>query len=185
MTKIINEYLKNLNQSFTNDNIKQINEFCEIVQNTIKNKNNIFICGNGGSAANSIHMANDFNLILINKENYNIFVESLASNQAITTCIANDFGYENVFSKQIKVKGKSNDLLVSLSGSGNSKNILNAINTANAINMNTYSILGFNGGEAKKISKKFFHLDINDMQISEDAQHIINHICSQYLNKTL
>jgi D-sedoheptulose 7-phosphate isomerase len=184
MKKFISDYLENLNQNLSDKNIEQIDEFCEIVEHSIKNKNNIYICGNGGSAANSIHMATDLNLVLIKKK-YNLFIDSLASNQGIISCIANDFGYEKIFSEQIKLRGKKNDLLISLSGSGNSKNIINAINIANDIEMNTYSILGFDGGEAKKISKKFFHLEINDMQLSEDAQHIINHICAKYLNEKL
>ena len=185
MINFISDYLNNLNQSFSDKNINQINEFCKIVENAIKNKNNIYICGNGGSAANSIHMSTDFNLILIKKKNYNLIIDSLASNQGLMSCVANDFGYEKIFSEQIKVKGKKNDLLISLSGSGNSKNIINANNIANKIEMNTYSILGFDGGEAKKISKNFFHLEIDDMQLAEDAQHIVNHICAKYLNEKL
>ena len=185
MKNFVSDYLKNFDQSFSDKNIGQIHEFCEIVENLIKNKNNIYICGNGGSAANSIHMATDFNLILIKKKNYNSFIDSLVSNQGIISCIANDYGYEKIFSEQIKVRVKKNDLLISLSGSGNSKNIINAINIANDIGMNTYSILGFDGGEAKKISKKIFHLEIDDMQIAEDAQHIINHICAKNLNQKL
>lgn len=185
MKNLVRDYLKNLNQNLSDNNIEQIHEFCEIVEHSIKNKNNIYICGNGGSAANSIHMATDLNLVLIKKKKYNLFIDSLASNQGIISCIANDFGYEKIFSEQIKLRGKKNDLLISLSGSGNSKNIINAINIANDIDMNTYSILGFDGGEAKRISKKFFHLEINDMQLSEDTQHIINHICAKHLNEKL
>ena len=185
MKNFVSDYLKNLNRYLSNKNIEQIYEFCEIVEHSIKNKHNIYICGNGGSAANSIHMATDLNLVLIKKKKYNLFIDSLASNQGIISCIANDFGYEKIFSEQIKLRGKKNDLLISLSGSGNSKNTINVINIANDIGMNTYSILGFDGGEAKKISKKFFHLEINDMQLSEDTQHIINHICAKYLNEKL
>lgn len=106
MINFISDYLNNLNQSFSDKNINQINEFCKIVENAIKNKNNIYICGNGGSAANSIHMSTDFNLILIKKKNYNLIIDSLASNQGLMSCVANDFGYEKIFSEQIKVKGK-------------------------------------------------------------------------------
>ena len=69
MKNFVSDYLKNLNRYLSNKNIEQIYEFCEIVEHSIKNKHNIYICGNGGSAANSIHMATDLNLVLIKKKN--------------------------------------------------------------------------------------------------------------------
>ena len=68
MSEFIKKYIENFNLSFSKKNIDQIQNFCEVVKNTIQSKNNIFICGNGGSAANSLHMANDFNLVLIKKK---------------------------------------------------------------------------------------------------------------------
>lgn len=177
----IKNYLVNFKQSFSEKNFAQIYEFCNLVENTILNQNNIFICGNGGSAANSLHMANDFNLVLLKKNKYKCYVDSLSSNQSIISCIANDFGYENIFSEQLKIRAKKNDLLICLSGSGNSKNIIKAIEISLKMNLNIFSILGFNGGEAKKLSKKYFHIEINDMQYSEDAQNIINHVCAKWL----
>ena len=82
-------------------------------------------------------------------------------------------------------KGTKNDLLLVLSGSGNSRNILKALITAHSLKMNTFAILGYDGGKAKKIVKNFIHLPINDMQISEDSQLIISHICMQWLKKEL
>ena len=185
MSEFIKKYIENFNLSFSKKNIDQIQNFCEIVKNTIQSKNNIFICGNGGSAANSLHMANDFNLVLIKKKKYKSYVDSLCSNQAIISCIANDFGYKNIFSEQIKIRAKKNDLVIFLSGSGNSENIINGIKLSLKNNLKVFSILGFDGGKAKKLSQNFFHLEIDDMQYSEDAQNIINHICAKWLYKKL
>ena len=127
-----------------------------------------------------MHMVNDINLLLI-KKNYETNIESLSSNQAMITCIANDFGYEKIFSEQIKIKGNKNDLLICLSGSGNSLNIVNAVEMANKKELITFSIVGFDGGIVKKKSKYTFHLEVNDMQLSEDAQHFINHVCAKWL----
>jgi len=114
-----------------------------------------------------------------------INVESLTSNTSVITCLANDIGYENIFSEQLITKGSKNDLLLVLSGSGNSKNILKAIKTAHSLKMYTFAILGFDGGKAKKLSKNCIHIPINDMQIAEDSQLIISHICMQWLKKKL
>ena len=115
-----------------------------------KNKT-VYVCGNGGSAGNANHIANDLIFAAGKKNKKGIKVESLASNPAIITCLANDIGYENIFSEQIKVKGISGDLLIVLSGSGNSKNVINAIKEAKKKNLDTFAILGFDGGKCKKI----------------------------------
>ena len=99
------------------------------------------------------------------------------------TCLANDIGYDKIFSEQIKSKGSKGDLLIVLSGSGNSKNIISAIKEAHKLKMNTFGILGFNGGKCKKILNNFINYKINDMQISEDLQMIIMNICVKSLMK--
>ena len=99
------------------------------------------------------------------------------------TCLANDTGYENIFKYQLKSKAKKGDLLIVLSGSGNSKNVLEALIYANKNQINTFSILGYDGGKCKKISKNFIHINVNDMQISEDMQLVIFHMCMKILSK--
>ena len=147
-----------------------------------KNKT-VYVCGNGGSAGNANHIANDLIFAAGKKNKKGIKVESLASNPAIITCLANDIGYENIFSEQIKVKGISGDLLIVLSGSGNSKNVINAIKEAKKKNLDTFAILGFDGGKCKKILKDYIHYNIDDMQISEDMQMIVLNMCIQKLMK--
>ena len=102
-------------------------------------QNNIFICGNGGSSANAQHIANDFIYgVGISKEKIQnnikgLKIEALTSNANIITCLANDIGYENIFSYQLSVKAKEGDLIIVLSGSGNSSNVVNALKFANKI----------------------------------------------------
>ena len=184
MKNFIKNYLDKFSKTFTNENLIQIENFCKLLKKTIKNEKNVFICGNGGSAANAIHMSNDINLILTKKK-YISNVEALSSNQAILTCIANDFGYEKIFSEQIKIKGKRGDLLICLSGSGNSSNIIYAIKEANRQSMTTFCFLGYDGGNAKSKTKHFFHFKNSDMQHAEDSQILINHICSKWLKINL
>ena len=147
-----------------------------------KNKT-VYVCGNGGSAGNANHIANDLIFAAGKKNKKGIKVESLASNPAIITCLANDIGYENIFSEQIKVKGISGDLLIVLSGSGNSKNVINAIKEAKKNKLDTFAILGFDGGKCKKILKDYVHYNVYDMQISEDMQMIVLNMCIQKLMK--
>ena len=178
-------YINKLKNILTYENLKNTELLAKQFLVVCKKKKKLFICGNGGSAANANHIANDF-LCGVKKKNYpGINVESLASNTSVITCLANDIDYEDIFSEQLITKGSKNDLLLVLSGSGNSKNILKAIITANSLKMHTFAILGYDGGKAKKLSKKCIHLRINDMQISEDSQLIISHICMQWLKKEI
>ena len=108
-------------------------------------------------------------------------VEALPANSSILTCLANDEGYETIFSHQLKVKASSEDILIVLSGSGNSPNIVSALKVGNDIGMKTYAILGYSGGECKKLAQYPIHFEIEDMQISEDLQLIVGHMNMQWL----
>ncbi len=183
MKELINNYKINLSKTLENLEIEKVKELCELILSIWKSNNTIYICGNGGSAANAIHIANDMTYGAGQKNGKGISIESLSSNSAVLTCLANDLSYEDIFSEQIKVKGKSNDLLIVLSGSGNSKNIIKAIEVAKIKKMKTFAIVGFDGGTCKKIADNFIHFDINDMQVAEDFQLIVSHMCMQWLSK--
>lgn len=152
--------------------IKRI-KFC------INKKSNIYIFGNGGSGLNAMHMANDL-MLVFKSLNYKANVESLNSNPGIITCFANDFNYQNVFLEQLKIKVKKNDLVIMISGSGNSKNIVESIKYLNKEKIYNFSIIGFNGGKLKNFAENFIHFDIEDMQIFEDLTSIFNHLVVKY-----
>jgi D-sedoheptulose 7-phosphate isomerase len=141
----------------------------------------VFFCGNGGSAGNAIHLANDFLYGAGRSAGIGLRVEALSANPAVITCLANDIGYELVYSEQIRVKANPGDVLVVLSGSGNSENIVKALELANAKGMSTFAILGYSGGRCKDIAQHAIHFEINDMQVAEDLQMIVGHICMQWL----
>ena len=144
--------------------------------------NTVFFCGNGGSAGNAIHLANDFNYGIDKANGIGMKVDALPANQSIITCLANDEGYENIYSQQIKVKAKKGDILLVLSGSGNSPNIVNALEAGNEIGMKTFAILGFSGGKCKDLAQFPIHFAVDDMQVSEDLQTIVGHMCMQFLS---
>ena len=182
MKKIIEKYIKNKQSALDQINSDQIIHLAEDFKRAWRQDKTIYFCGNGGSAANANHLANDFIYGAGRKNGKGLRVESLSANSAVITCLANDIGYENIYSEQIKVKGNKGDILVTLSGSGNSINILKAIEMAKCLEMNTYAILGFSGGACMNLVENSIHFPINDMQIAEDMQLVVGHLCMQILS---
>lgn len=145
------------------------------------NKQNIFICGNGGSYANALHIENDLFYPITRKEGMGIKISALGSNSSVSTCLANDEGYEKIFSYELATRGSANDLLIILSGSGNSKNIVNVLKKSEEMNIESFGLLGFDGGIAKSISNNFIHFKSFNMQICEDLQMICMNMIVQNL----
>jgi len=141
----------------------------------------VFLCGNGGSGANAVHMANDFMYSVSKKAGSGLKITALPANTAVVTCLANDEGYSEVFSLQLAVLAKPKDVLIVLSGSGNSQNILKALDTAKKLKIKSYALLGYSGGKAKSMADVSIHFAIDDMQISEDLQTMVLHSIMQWL----
>jgi D-sedoheptulose 7-phosphate isomerase len=141
----------------------------------------VYLCGNGGSAGNAIHIANDLLYGAGISNGGGLKVEALSANPAVLTCLANDLGYDAVYAEQIKVKANPGDVLIVLSGSGNSPNVIRALEMGHAKGMQTFAILGFSGGQCKRIARHSIHFEIDDMQIVEDLQLIVGHMCMQWL----
>ena len=179
-------YLTRLNNSFTDDVLSKVESLSQDLLKAWSQKKTIFICGNGGSAANALHIANDLHYGIGACRNGQdlpgLHADALPANQGIITCLANDTGFENIFSQQLDVKGKSGDILIVLSGSGNSPNVINALTKAKELNIKSYSIVAYSGGECKKLSDICIHFKEDDMQMAEDSQLIVGHLCMQWLN---
>jgi len=129
-----------------------------------------------------MHLANDFIYGAGISNGGGLRVEALSANPAVLTCLANDLGYEDIFAEQLKVKANPNDILLVLSGSGNSANLVKALNVANSKGMKTFAILGYSGGRCKTLAHHSIHFAIDDMQIAEDLQLVVGHICMQWLS---
>ena len=141
----------------------------------------VFLCGNGGSGGNANHLANDLLYALSKTKGSGLRVHSLSANPSTLTCLANDEGYDQVFSLQLAVLAREGDVLVAFSGSGNSPNIVKALEEAKAIGMTSYAVLGYSGGKAKALADVPIHFAIDDMQIAEDAQMMVGHMLMQWL----
>jgi D-sedoheptulose 7-phosphate isomerase len=141
----------------------------------------LFLCGNGGSAGNANHLANDFMYPLSKRKGSAIRVQALSANPAVLTCLANDEGYDNVFAFQLASQARKGDVLLAFSGSGNSPNILKVIEEAKRMGVKSYAVLGYSGGKAKSMADVAIHFAVDDMQIAEDTQTILGHMIVQWL----
>jgi D-sedoheptulose 7-phosphate isomerase len=156
-----------------------LEEAADVIFSAWEREKNIFLCGNGGSAGNAIHLANDFLYGAGAVDKKGLRVEALSANPSVITCLANDVGYDEIYSAQIDVKGSKDDVLIVLSGSGNAPNILKAVQVAHSLSMSTIAILGFSGGACLEQVKLPIHFCVDDMQIAEDLQLIAGHIIMQ------
>lgn len=141
----------------------------------------LFLCGNGGSAANAVHLANDFIYGVSKKDGMGIRVNALPANTSILTCLGNDISYDDIFSQQLAVLGNPGDVLIVLSGSGNSPNIVKVLQQAKKMDIQSFAILGYSGGKCLELADVPIHFPIDDMQISEDCQQIVGHMVMQWL----
>jgi D-sedoheptulose 7-phosphate isomerase len=141
----------------------------------------VYLCGNGGSAGNAIHLANDLLYGAGVNNGGGLKAEALSANPAVLTCLANDLGYDEIYAAQLRVKAAPGDVLIVLSGSGNSANVVKALEVGAAQGMATFAILGFTGGRCKALAQHAIHFAVDDMQIAEDLQLIVGHICMQWL----
>ena len=141
----------------------------------------VFIFGNGGSAGNAIHLANDFLYGISRQLGHALKVHALPANSAVITCLANDEGYDGIFFRQLAVLAQPGDIVIALSGSGNSPNIVQAIKWCRENQVKSFAILGFDGGASKNLADTPIHVAVKDMQISEDLQLIVGHMMMQWL----
>jgi D-sedoheptulose 7-phosphate isomerase len=141
----------------------------------------VFFCGNGGSAGNAIHLANDFLYGIAKRTGGGMKVQALSANPAVITCLANDVGYDHIYSEQLAVLGQSGDLLIVLSGSGNSPNILRVLEQAKTMSVKSCAILGYTGGRCKSLADLAIHFPVDDMQVAEDMQLVVGHMLMKWL----
>lgn len=178
-------YCQKVNQAAQQIDLEKLCLMSDCLWGALQSKRQVFLCGNGGSAANAMHIANDFIYGIGKRSDVAMKVHALTTNQSILTCLANDISYDDVFSYQLEVLGQQDDILIALSGSGNSPNIVKAIETAKNIDMHTFAILGYDGGRCLAITEEAIHVPVTDMQISEDMQLIVGHMLMQWLNQRL
>ena len=197
----MNQPLNNLDRFFTPDvvefsrsyfdylkrvldgiDLQSIRRVVEIILDTRERGATVFFIGNGGSAATATHFANDLS-IGTNDYDKPFRVISLTDNVAVITAIGNDFGYDEIFSRQLRVYGKSGDVVVAISASGNSPNLLKAFDYAKSAGIKTIAITAFDGGKMKPLADDGIHVPTAPKEYgpAEDAHMVLDHLIGSYL----
>ena len=165
----------------------QITALVSILFDAYVENKTVFVIGNGGSAANASHFAQD--LAKGTRVSFDhpkrIKAMSLTDNVAFITALGNDDGYDTIFEQQLRTYANAGDIVVAISGSGNSPNIIKAINWANKNQLATVGITGFDGGKLREINQFSVHVPLNDMCTSESVHTIILHYVALSLMEKL
>jgi len=162
-----------------------INTAMNLLVDTFEAEKNIYIFGNGGSAATASHYQNDFNKGLSEWTEKKFRFICLNDNVPTVLAIANDIGYEEVYRFQLRGKLQQGDIVIGISGSGNSPNIINACQYAKEQGCQVIGITGFGGGKLKELCDISLHAPVNSMQITEDIHMIFDHLIMAIFYKTL
>lgn len=157
-------------------NQQELNNAMNILENTREIGSNVYVFGNGGSAATASHMENDFNKGVSEQLEKKYCFHCINDNIATITAIANDNGYEHIFEQQLKNKLNSNDVIIAISGSGNSTNVIKAVEYAKTKGCKIIGMTGYSGGKLKTLADVSLHVPLDNMQITEDIHLFFNHL---------
>lgn len=176
------QYFSYLSEVFAKINEQDIAKFIEIILQAREDGRAVYFIGNGGSAATASHFANDIQ-IGTRPTGKPFKVQSLTDNVAILTAVGNDFGYDFIFVKQLEALLNDGDVVVAISASGNSPNVVKGIEYAKARNCITVGLTGFDGGRLKEISEHNVHVPSHKGEYGpvEDLHMIFDHIIGNYL----
>ncbi len=181
----INEYYEKEREIIKQLDKEEINKALNCLLKHYDDSSTVYVLGNGGSSATANHMVCDFNkgISMDLKKPFNVI--SLSDNVPILMAIGNDVGFEDVFYLQLKNKLKPNDLIIAISGSGNSHNIIKAVKYAKEVGCDIIGLTGYAGGKLKDYATINVHAPVDDMQITEDIHMSFVHVSMQILWKYL
>jgi len=184
-TKEIIDYIALEIETLKNIDVSAINEAIGLLEETRQKDGTIYIFGNGGSATTASHYQGDFNKGVSEGLEKKFRFQCLNDNMATLLAIANDIGYEEVYRYQLRNKVSEKDLVIAISGSGNSKNVVNAAEYAKEQGCKVIGLTGYNGGKLREICDISLHAPINSMQITEDIHMMLDHLMMSVLCKVL
>lgn len=185
MEKQIRNYYKKEIETIHNLDYKGLAEAVEAIKEAYEREATIYVFGNGGSASTASHFVCDFNKGISEKREKKFNVICLNDNTPMIMAIANDISYDEIFSFQLKNKLKPDDLIIAISGSGNSENVIKAVEYAKEIGTKIVGITGYSGGKLKEMADYYMHADIDDMQITEDIHMSFDHMMYRVLSDCL
>ena len=164
---------------------ESISSLTDLILNARNNDETIFVFGNGGSGANASHICGDFVKGASHGLEKRFRVICLNDNIPALMAIANDISYEDIFVEQLKNLLKKNDVVIGVSGSGNSMNIVKALEYANEVGAKTVALCGYSGGKIKNIAKLAIHAKIDNMEVVEDVHLVVAHCIKNIIIKEL
>lgn len=177
------DYLKQIMDGLDRSSIR---EFVELLLRARQQGATVFFIGNGGSAATASHFSND---LAFGTQQYKkpFRIMSLTDNVAVLTALGNDCGYEDIYLRQLMVYGKPGDVLVGISASGNSSNVVRAFEYANSVQIETVAITAFDGGALRKMADYTIHAETEFQEYgpAEDIHMILDHLIGAYLLRAL
>ena len=177
----LENYKAQINEGLDSIETKVFLDVVELITNAHRARANVFVAGNGGSAAIAEHFSCDHSKGVGSNTGYFPKLISLTSNVSLFTAYANDIGYSRVFSEQLVNFADAGDVLIVITSSGNSPNIIEALKVAKQLGMKTVSFTGFNGGQASNMADYNIHIDIDNYGVVEDCHQIIMHMLAQYI----
>jgi len=182
LNDFIDKYADNLSSLLKSIDKKAVSEIVKAFEKTSEKGSRIYVKGNGGSCSTASHWANDFAIGLKRRNIANFDMVSLGDNSAVCSAIANDIGYENIYCEQLRNVLKPADVLLAISCSGNSPNIVKAVKYAKEVGATVVGCTGFDGGELMKDSDIVFHIQTEkgEYGLVEDMHLILDHIIYSY-----
>lgn len=183
--KDIAEYIELEREVLSKLDVDALNEAMQLIEEAYRNRKKVYIFGNGGSSATASHYQNDFNKGLSETLETKFEFVCLNNDTATLMAIANDMGFEEVFRYQLKGRIREGDLVIALSGSGNSVNIMNAVRYAKEQGNKVIGLTGIKGGKLMEEADVSLHVPVNSMQVTEDVHMIFDHLMVSVFYKHL
>lgn len=184
-TSRLREYLDGVGDALKSLDVDSVAEASAAIAEAYKRDSAVFIMGNGGSGSTASHAAYDFNIAVSGKLKKRFQFVSLCDNVTTLLALSNDYGYENVFYMQIKDVLKKGDMVLCISGSGNSENVVKVAEYARSIGCKVISFTGFDGGRLKKLADYPVHVALNDMKKAEDCHVVLLHAMARSISESL
>jgi D-sedoheptulose 7-phosphate isomerase len=176
----VTAYNQELQQCFAEIDPKKLEK---VVMHLLRRGQTIFILGNGGSASTASHMEVDLTKGSYHERGFHLRVMSLTNNMAVVTAVANDISYEAIFTEQLKIHMKSGDVVIGITASGNSPNVLSAMKYAKEHGAVTIGFIGFGGGKLKDLVDIDLTVSSRNYGVVEDFHSSLNHIISQFIKQ--
>ena len=185
ISDILNDSFNNLQKVISDKGlILEIETITTKIIKAFKDGNKLLLCGNGGSASDAQHIAAELSGRFI-KERKPLYAEALHVNSSYMTAVSNDYGFESTYSRMLEAIGKKGDVLIALSTSGNSENVVNAVKMANSLDMLSVGMSGGKGGKIKELCQHNIIIPSSNTARIQEAHIIVGHIFCQIIEEKL